>query len=96
MKILTICGSLKYQNEMMRLAEEKALEGYCVLTPIFPVTNDIVISKAQLASLKNAHLKRIQLSDSILVVNVDNYIGESTKQEIEYAKKLGKEILYQF
>jgi len=96
MKILTICGSLKYQNEMMRLAEEKALEGYCVLTPIFPVANDIVISKAQLASLKNAHLKRIQLSDSILVVNVDNYIGESTKQEIEYAKKLGKEILYQF
>ena len=96
MKILTICGSLKFQNEMMKLAEEKALEGYCVLTPVFPVTKDIEITKAQVASLKEAHIKRIELSDAILVVNVDNYIGESTKLEIEYAKKLGKEILYAF
>ena len=96
MKVLTICGSLKYQNEMMKLAEEKALEGYCVLTPVFPVTKGVEITKAQLASLKEAHLKRIELSDAILVVNVDNYIGESTKLEIEYAKKLGKEILYAF
>ncbi len=96
MKVLTICGSLKYQNEMTKLAEEKALEGYCVLTPVFPVTKDIEITKAQLASLKEAHIKRIELSDAILVVNVDNYIGESTKLEIEYAKKLDKEILYAF
>ncbi len=96
MKVLTICGSLKFQNEMMKLAEEKALEGYCVLTPVFPVTKDIEITKAQLASLKEAHIKRIELSDAILVVNVDNYIGESTKLEIEYAKKLDKEILYAF
>ena len=96
MKVLTICGSLKYQNEMMKLAEEKALEGYCVLTPVFPVTKDIEITKAQFASLKEAHIKRIELSDAILVVNVDNYIGESTKLEIEHAKKLGKEILYAF
>jgi hypothetical protein len=34
------------------------------------------------------------LSDAIFVVNVDNYIGNSTKQEIEYAQKLGKEVLY--
>lgn len=28
------------------------------------------------------------------VVNVYNYIGESTNKEIEYAKSLGKEIIY--
>ena len=28
------------------------------------------------------------------VVNVNNYIGESTKNEIKYAKKLGKIIVY--
>ena len=27
MKIVTICGSLKYQKEMMKLAETMALEG---------------------------------------------------------------------
>ena len=37
---------------------------------------------------------KIELSDAIYVVNVNGYIGSSTKNEIEYAKKLGKEVLY--
>ena len=45
-------------------------------------------------SVKRAHFNRIELSDAILVVNVDNYIGNSTSLEIDYAKKLGKEIIY--
>lgn len=44
--------------------------------------------------LKEANFKRIELSDAILAVNVNNYIGKSTNLEIEYAKKLRKEILY--
>ena len=44
--------------------------------------------------IKEAHFKRIELSDSIYVINKDNYIGKSTKLEIEYAQKLGKEIIY--
>ena len=34
------------------------------------------------------------IRNDILVVNINNYIGESTNLEIEYAKKLGKEIIY--
>ena len=96
MKIITICGSLKYQNEMIMIAEEKALEGYCVLTPVFPVKKDVEITETQLINLKEAHFKRIEIADSILVVNANNYIGESTKKEIEFAKKLGKEIIYYY
>ena len=40
------------------------------------------------------HKEKIKLSDAILVVNVDGYIGNSTKSEIEYAKSLNKEIIY--
>jgi len=40
------------------------------------------------------HYKKIKLSDAILVVDVDGYIGSSTSKEIEYAKSLIKEILY--
>lgn len=40
MKIITICGSLKYQNEMMSVAEKLALKGNCVLTPVYPVNNN--------------------------------------------------------
>ena len=94
MKIVTLCGSLKFQKEMMTVAEKMALDGYCILTPVYQVSEDIKSTKDQLIKLKEAHFKRIELSDAILVVNINNYIGESTKLEIDYAKKLGKEILY--
>lgn len=44
--------------------------------------------------LDKMHKERIKLADAILVVNVDNYIGSSTKSEIEFAKSLNKETLY--
>ena len=40
------------------------------------------------------HKEKIKLSDAILVVNVNNYIGSSTKSEIEFAKSLDKEVIY--
>lgn len=94
MKVITICGSLKFQKEMMGVAQKMALEGNCILTPTYPVIENIEITEEQIAMLKEAHFKRIEISDAILVVNVNNYIGNSTTLEIEYAKKLGKEIIY--
>ena len=93
MKIVTLCGSLKFQKEMMTVAEKMALEGYCILTPVYSVSKKIDITKKQLINLKEAHFKRIELSDAILVVNINNYIGESTNLEMDYTKK-GKEIIY--
>lgn len=94
MKIITLCGSLKFQKEMMIIAEKMALEGYCILTPVYPVSENMDRTEEQLIKLKEEHFKRIELSDTILVVNVNEYIGNSTNLEIEYAKKLGKEIIY--
>lgn len=94
MKIVTLCGSLKFQKEMMTVAEKMTLEGYCILTPVYSVSEKIYITKKQLINLKEAHFKRIELSDAILVVNINNYIGDSTNLEIDYAKKLGKKIIY--
>lgn len=94
MKTITLCGSLKFQKEMMIVAEELALDGNCILTPTYPVIKNIEITEEQFEKLKEAHFKRIELSDAILVVNANNYIGNSTNLEINYAKKLGKEIIY--
>lgn len=79
---------------MMTVAEKMALEGHCILTPVYPVLENIERTKEQLIKLKEAHFKKIELSDAILVVNINNYIGNSTKSEIDYAQKLGKEIKY--
>ena len=94
MKIITLCGSLKFQKEMMIVAEKMALDGNCILTPVFPMLEEVEKTEEQISKLKEAHFKRIEISDAILVVNINNYIGKSTNLEIEYAKTLGKEILY--
>ena len=94
MKIITLCGSLKFQKEMMIVAEKMALEGDCILTPVYPTIENLKRSEEQLQKLKEEHFKRIELSDAILVINVNNYIGNSTSLEIQYAKDLGKEIIY--
>lgn len=94
MKIITLCGSLKFKKEMMEIAEKMALLGNCILTPIYPIIENVKRTEEQLAKLKEEHFKRIELSDAILVVNVNNYIGDSTSLEIEYAKKLEKEVIY--
>ena len=79
---------------MMKIAEKVALKGNCILTPVYPVLENYKWTEEQLNMLKEEHFKRIELADAILVVNVNNYIGNSTNIEIEYAKELGKEILY--
>ena len=94
MKIITLCGRLKFQKEMMIVAEKLALQGNCILTPTYPVIENIEITEEQIAMLKEAHFKRIEIANAIFVVNVNNYIGNSTNVEIEYAKELGKEIIY--
>ena len=94
MKVITLCGSLKFKKEMMETAEKMWLEGNFILTPVYPILEEFERTEEQLKKLKEAHFKRIELSDAILVINKDNYIGKSTELEIEYAEKLGKEIIY--
>lgn len=94
MKVITLCGSLKFQKEMMEIAQRMSLEGKCVLTPVWQVLENKKLSESELIFLKEEHFKRIELSDTVLVVNINNYIGNSTSLEIDYAKKLGKEIVY--
>lgn len=44
--------------------------------------------------LDDMHLRKIDLADEIFVINVEGYIGESTRREISYAKKIGKKVNY--
>ena len=94
MKIITICGSLKFQKEMMAETQKLALQGYCVFTPTYQVLKNIDITKEQLQLLTEEHFKKIELSDIVFVINKNNYIGQGTKLEIEYAKSLNKKIIY--
>lgn len=92
MKIITISGSMKFKKEMIESASKLELEGNIVIQCVY--CDGIPLTEQDHKVLNDIHLKKIALSDAIFVVNVGGYIGSSTKKEIEYAKKLNKEVLY--
>lgn len=92
MKIITLCGSMKFKNKMIEIAAKLELEGNIVIQCIYFPQNKI-LSNFELELLSKLHYKKIEISDAIYIVNVDGYIGEATKNEIEYARSLNKEIL---
>lgn len=95
MKIITVCGSRKFKDEMMKVAVEMELAGHVMLIPIFPVNGgEDEYTKEELAMLGRMHKEKIKLSDAILVVNVNGYVGNSTKSEIEFAKSIEKDVIY--
>lgn len=92
-KIITMCGSLRFQKEIMEEAERLELAGNCVLSVIYPSKAKELYTEAKLEVLKKLHRQRIDMSDAVYVVNVGGYIGESTRNEMECAHASGKEIL---
>lgn len=91
-KIVTICGSMKFIDKMKEVATRLEIENkYIVIQCVY--TNDKLNEEEQ-QILSELHYKKINISDAIYVVNVNGYIGSSTIKEIQYAKTLGKEIMY--
>lgn len=44
--------------------------------------------------LDDMHKRKIDMADEIFVINVDGYIGSSTRSEIEYAETHNKNVNY--
>ena len=94
-KIITLCGSIKFKDEFIKVQEELTLKGNIVLTPnFFNSLKKEDIDKKTKEMLDEMHKQKIDMSDAIFVINPNGYIGDSTKSEIEYAKAQNKEILY--
>lgn len=94
MKIVTICGSFKFKEKMLNISAELEIKNnYVVLQPVYGGDN-LVYTVEEMKKMGELHMKRIEISDAIYVVNVGGYIGSSTKKEIEYARSLNKEIYF--
>lgn len=94
-KVITLCGSTRFKDDFIKTQEKLALEGNIVLSvDIFSKADGISISDNDISTLDEMHNDKINMSDAIFVINKNGYIGKSTESEIEYAKSLGKEIMY--
>lgn len=92
-RIICLCGSTRFIREFSEYYAKLTDEGCIVLTVgrVVPQHEQHLERKRKLDEL---HLRKIDLADEVFVINVCGYIGESTSNEIAYAKKLGKPIKY--
>lgn len=92
--VITLCGSTRFKDEFMAVQKKLTLEGNIVISlGVFAHSGDI-ISNEEKIMLDEMHKRKIDMSDEIFVINVDGYIGDSTRSEIEYAKLCGKKIRF--
>ena len=95
-KIVTLCGSTRFKDQFLDAQKQLTLEGNIVISVgLFGHSGDADVWKPGVKEmLDDMHLRKIDMADEIFVINVDGYIGESTKREIAYAEKTGKTVKY--
>ena len=95
-KVITLCGSTRFKNEFEMVNKELTLRGHIVISVgCFGHSGDVEsFNYNTKRMLDKIHKRKIDLASAIMVINKDNYIGESTKSEIEYAKATNKEVYY--
>ncbi len=92
---IVLCGSTRFKDEFNALNAILSLQGNLVYSvAIFGHAGDFVLSAEEKERLDDVHKGKIMESDSIMVVDVDGYVGESTASEIEFAARRGTPIEY--
>lgn len=95
MKTITLCGSTKFKDQYMDAQKKLTLDGNIVISVgLFGHADAEPLTVEVKAILDNLHLRKIDMSDEIYVINVGGYIGKSTGREIGYALKHGKIVRY--
>jgi hypothetical protein len=98
--IVCLCGSTRFSEAYQQAHLAETLAGNIVLTIGCDMRSDADLfsdkTENELAEIKarldELHLRKIDLADEILVLNVNGYVGESTSREIKYASDTGKNI----
>jgi len=84
--VITLCGSTRFKDHFMAMQQRETLLGKIVLTVgFFHHKEQVPITAKDKVMLDNLHLRKIDLSDEIFVINPNGYVGESTTNEIAYA-----------
>lgn len=95
-KVITLCGSTRFKEQFLEVQKRLTLEGNIVISVgLFGHSgDDEVWTEGTKEMLDDMHKRKIDMADEIFVINVDDYIGSSTRSEIEYAKASGKTVNY--
>ena len=94
MKTVTICGSMKFEAEMQRIAfclETK--HNMNVLQCVYNI-DGLDITPAERAALENAHYRKIELSDAVYGGDIEGYSGDQVSKDMGFEIRTGPESLF--
>lgn len=89
--IVCLCGSTRFSQAFHEANLRETLAGRIVLSIGCDLKSDTdlllsgELTAEDKARLDELHLRKIDLADEVLILNVEGYIGESTRREIKYA-----------
>jgi hypothetical protein len=96
--VVVLCGSMRFADAMAEVAIEESVAKALVLKPDCNMKTahrlwaDPAEAEALKVRLDDQHRQKIRLADRVIVVG--DYIGDSTRSEIAYARSLGKPIRF--
>lgn len=94
--VITLCGSTRFKEQFLEAQKRLTLAGNIVISVgLFGHSGDEEVwTEGTKEMLDDMHKRKIDMADSIYVINVGGYIGASTRSEIEYARAHGKFVEY--
>ena len=97
--IVCVCGSMRFMDEFTDAAWRETLAGKIVLSVVGVCKHATdhgaeALGPDVVELLDNLHLRKIDLADEVLILNVGGYVGPSTAAELSYARQQGKRIRF--
>jgi hypothetical protein len=94
---ITLCGSRKFEHRFHEWNRKLTLAGHVVYGLAIYGTRDEggdSLTEEHETILDQVHFAKIDNSDAIVVLNEDGYYGQSTKNEIRWARIKGKKVFW--
>lgn len=93
--IVCLCGSTRFREAFEAANRSETIAGRIVLSVgMYGHQEAMDMGGPVKAMLDQLHLRKIDVADEILVLNVGGYIGESTRRELAHARRTGKAIRF--
>lgn len=96
-----LCGSTRFYAAFQEANYRETMAGHVVLSVgFYPHAQaeahgeEKGCTPEQKKMLDALHLRKIDLADEVLILNVGGYIGDSTRRELEHAKATGKTVRF--
>ena len=100
-RIVCLCGSTRFMEAFFEAGWRATLAGKIVLSVGVCKHADEegahgaeALGQHVADRLDELHLRKIDLADEVLILNVGDYVGESTMRELRYARKHGKPVFW--